>query len=394
MQENLKAVDFETLKVGEIVLIEGIPSDWLSSDPNLNGRIGKVRELQHNRVLLNVDGYGFPIISRSFLYYPPEPSESKDVPVLIDLEKAMEWLNEVGEIDTYYAFKDEFNKPENQYHLPKGEQIGYSIHDFDDHKRYVANGKAEQKPVDEWVPAVGDEVIVNRFENKCNGYSNFNDAMDDLVGTKGVIEVIDNNPVPLAGVFHWYWPLSALTLVKKADSPGTVIPVPSDDVPATKPFDLETAKKLIEEGPISERLVLFYYPELGKKQLPMSWESIEWIEGFWINEKSQIVNAACDGGDVEDKSVYPTKQDAEAALAMSQLLQLRAEWLKISCPDWVPEYNSYRTSMIQRNYFDSLVIVKGPSYYSPLSFPSGELATKFLYTFLTLIKTAFNLPTD
>ena len=120
--------------------------------------------------------------------------------------------------------------------------------------------------------------------------------------------------------------------------------------------------------------------------LPKSWEDLETINGFYVNSASDIVKVKGEAYAVEDnKSVFPTKEEAEACLALAQLCQLRDRYNNGWKPDWKDDREKkhcieFFKGKIQKNYYHVLKKV--------LCFKTQELRDKFLENFRDLIETA------
>ena len=118
-----------------------------------------------------------------------------------------------------------------------------------------------------------------------------------------------------------------------------------------------------------------------KSKLPMSWEGLGDITGYYIDSTSSLKN--CYGYSCRGKeNLWPTKELAEAALALSQLLQLRDRWNG----DWKQEYGVPSFAILNRH--DKLFRATIEDYNTPLVFKSNQLRDKFLETFKDLIETA------
>ena len=120
--------------------------------------------------------------------------------------------------------------------------------------------------------------------------------------------------------------------------------------------------------------------------LPKSWENLETINGFYVNSASDIVKVKGEAYAVEDnKNVFPTKEEAEACIALAQLCQLRGRYND----GWKPDWNN------GKEYKYSIVINHGrpfvETYFNVqkvLSFKTEELRDKFLENFRDLIEIA------
>nr|DAY11902.1 MAG TPA: hypothetical protein [Caudoviricetes sp.] len=121
-----------------------------------------------------------------------------------------------------------------------------------------------------------------------------------------------------------------------------------------------------------------------KKELAESWEELETIEGSYINNYSRM----CDfrGFTKEDhKNVFPTREEAEACVALAQLCQLRDRYNDGWKPDWknnneIKYCIEFFKEKINKNYYYVLRRV--------LCFKTEELRDKFLENFSELIETA------
>jgi hypothetical protein len=120
----------------------------------------------------------------------------------------------------------------------------------------------------------------------------------------------------------------------------------------TLSIDLDTATRWYNSTDKElKALALETFPELGKKELPKTWEELDEIEGFYVSVASRI---DCSGGGFtsqDNKNIFATKEQAEASLALAQLSQL----LKVYRNNWVPNWeDSKRKYCI---YFESNLIV-------------------------------------
>ena len=58
-------------------------------------------------------------------------------------------------------------------------------------------------------------------------------------------------------------------------------------------------------------------------ELPKTWEDLKYISGYYINGFSRIIHSSLINASDYTKRTFPTKELAEAVLALAQLLQLR-----------------------------------------------------------------------
>ena len=118
----------------------------------------------------------------------------------------------------------------------------------------------------------------------------------------------------------------------------------------------------------------------------MSWEELGHVKGYYMWEDCIITDANCITSP-RNRNVWPTKELAEAALALSQLLQLRDRWNG----DWKADWNlSGQYKFVIGTYFNK--VCENDLGFSqknhPLVFKSPDLRHLFFKTFKDLIETA------
>ena len=130
-----------------------------------------------------------------------------------------------------------------------------------------------------------------------------------------------------------------------------------------------------------------------KPQLPKTWE--EFCEQnmikkseYYLNPSSCVLELWDDKRDIfSDRNVLPTRQAAEAHLALMQLHQLRDCYREGWEPDWNNDCNKY---IIVKNR-DKYVVFGGNWTNQFLSFQDRERAEEFLTNFRELIEKAGDL---
>ena len=127
------------------------------------------------------------------------------------------------------------------------------------------------------------------------------------------------------------------------------------------------------------------YPELGKKQLPKSWEDLPEIEGWYFDKYCHIYNVISFTAKNTNKNTFATKEQAEAAIAMAQLSQLMKVYNDGWEADWSEE-GKYKYCI----EFELNTIVYSVSEISSrfLSFKDEETRGLFLENFRELIEQA------
>ncbi len=116
-----------------------------------------------------------------------------------------------------------------------------------------------------------------------------------------------------------------------------------------------------------------------KKELPKSWEELEQKAGYYIEINSNIAHSY-GSQSVKNKNIWPTKELAEADLALSQLIQLRERYNE---SNEIPNY----FCSIYKDEVDDVVFEENCSR-GPLKFFSKDIGLKFWDTFTDLLETA------
>ena len=127
-----------------------------------------------------------------------------------------------------------------------------------------------------------------------------------------------------------------------------------------------------------------------KDTKPRSWEEYccqqqtNCKEGYCINNvTSEIQEINWGLCTCSWKTVLPSKELAEAFLAMMQLMSLRQAWIGDWTPDWKDSTNwciIFRMGVLEVDFFNYTA--------HPLSFPTEEMAYDFMYTFKDLLEIA------
>ena len=117
-------------------------------------------------------------------------------------------------------------------------------------------------------------------------------------------------------------------------------------------------------------------------KLPMSWEELGTVNGYHANRST--ATHLLHGSTIEaNRGTFPTKDQAEASIALAQLLQLRQAWVG----DWVPDWTSDKTKYVIV-WFDGLRVDWFGRTAHLLCFPTKGMAQDFLTTFKPLIEKA------
>ena len=121
-----------------------------------------------------------------------------------------------------------------------------------------------------------------------------------------------------------------------------------------------------------------------KKGLPKSWEELIRIEGYYIGTCAGVSDYQGASKEV-NKNVFATRKQAEAAVALAQLSQLRDAYRQGWVPDWenagLKKYVIFfEESHLRIDYWYTR------EYF--LSFESQAIAQEFLKNFKDLIEKA------
>ena len=122
-----------------------------------------------------------------------------------------------------------------------------------------------------------------------------------------------------------------------------------------------------------------------ENELPKSWEDLYEVGGWFVDFQSKVVTSGSMRTADSVKNRFPTKEEAEACLALAQLCQLRDRYNEGWKPDW-----EYEEEVKFNIFYSRNSIVKSTCYMSNtvLVFKTEELRDKFLENFRDLIETA------
>jgi len=121
-----------------------------------------------------------------------------------------------------------------------------------------------------------------------------------------------------------------------------------------------------------------------ENELPKSWEDLYGVGGWFVDFHSDVVTSGSMRTADSVKNRFPTKEEAEACLALAQLCQLRDRYNDGWKPNWDDGGEKHCV------YFHDNEINSAYTYSSHrvLTFKTQELRDKFLENFRGLIETA------
>lgn len=156
---------------------------------------------------------------------------------------------------------------------------------------------------------------------------------------------------------------------------------------------LEKAKEWYKKGGELREIALqaFSEKELVKVVLPKTWE--EFCINYPVKKGECLIGfdsinfSRCNHNTRPSKNWIPSKESAEAHLAMMQLEQLRNCWWG----DWKPNWLETTAKYVIQKWRDRISIETTYVTHSFLSFPTYEIAEEFLECFRDLIEKAGDL---
>ena len=121
-----------------------------------------------------------------------------------------------------------------------------------------------------------------------------------------------------------------------------------------------------------------------ENNLPMSWEELGIIKGYYILSNSNIDNLSMTNTVDVNRNLFPSKKEAEAMVAMAQLCQLRNAWnggWKTNWKDDTVKYCiiSFKDILYKYSYYN---------IHCPMAFKTKEFRDKFMETFKDLLEEA------
>ena len=139
----------------------------------------------------------------------------------------------------------------------------------------------------------------------------------------------------------------------------------------------------LENSDLSVGKIVFKKKE---KELPTKWEDLKKLKGYYVNDLSEIFNLR-NANMTISKNLFPTKAEAEACLALSQLCQLRDAYNGEPLADWC-DWSDANTKYCICFYEDKICKTKNRGDEKILSFKTDKLRDKFVKNFEDLILTA------
>jgi hypothetical protein len=125
--------------------------------------------------------------------------------------------------------------------------------------------------------------------------------------------------------------------------------------------------------------------EPKQPELPKRWEDLKIVEGYYISSDAKIYRSTSAALE-ENRLFFTSREQAEAAIALAQLSQLREVYRQGWEPDWnAIEQEKFILIYTHRGIFECSVAANIPNF---LSFQSPEIRDEFLENFRDLIEKA------
>ncbi len=115
------------------------------------------------------------------------------------------------------------------------------------------------------------------------------------------------------------------------------------------------------------------------------WEDFGEVKGFYVNTSGEIVNYTNTKPSNLNKNTFPSKEEAEACLALSQLLQWRDKYNEGWKPDWADNTVKHVINVINN---EVTIRTEMNNYSSILCFKTCNIRDKFLEDFADLLEVA------
>lgn len=124
---------------------------------------------------------------------------------------------------------------------------------------------------------------------------------------------------------------------------------------------------------------------VSERKLPKTWEELDDIKGHYVNEFCSIF--ALSGGFANDdnRNVFPTREEAEASLALAQLCQLRDRYNGGWKANWKNKKEDKYCIQIDGDKIRADVFC---GFRHTLSFETSALCNEFIENFTDLIEKA------
>lgn len=140
-------------------------------------------------------------------------------------------------------------------------------------------------------------------------------------------------------------------------------------------YQIDIANSNLEKGDIKFKKV--------ENILPTKWDDLEEIKGYYVTSQCYISEVS-GKGDSMGRNIWPTRELAEASIALCQLVRLR----DIYNGGWVPDFTDKEVKHVIAMHRNSMILTACVSVRYLFAFKSQVLAREFLNNFKDLIEKA------
>jgi len=122
-----------------------------------------------------------------------------------------------------------------------------------------------------------------------------------------------------------------------------------------------------------------------ERKLPKKWKDLYEVKGWFVDFQSDVVTSGSMRTADSVKNRFPTKEEAEACLALAQLCQLRDRYNN----GWKPNWEDYNETKYCIEFCQGRIeTIDRVNCHKILTFKTEDLRDKFLENFKDLIETA------
>jgi len=115
-------------------------------------------------------------------------------------------------------------------------------------------------------------------------------------------------------------------------------------------------------------------------KLPKTWEELKRVKGYYVDESTvDEADAQCFS---VNKNIFPTREQAEASIALAQLLQLREVYRNGWKPDWTDDNCKYSIRLIKNEWVENWYTESNHIF----SFQTKEIKDQFITNFKDLLE--------
>ena len=118
-----------------------------------------------------------------------------------------------------------------------------------------------------------------------------------------------------------------------------------------------------------------------ESKLPKSWRELNRVKGYYTNSDSYVKPFTASISS-NTKNIFPTKEQAEASIALAQLLQLREVYRNGWKPDWTDDNCKYSIRLIKNEWVENWYTESNHIF----SFQTKEIKDQFITNFKDLLE--------